>query len=104
MPDYACCTDYRVPVVLRELGVLHYAPSLAAAVDSKQEIAPGSQEEVEIRAATVVRQCQCARGRLLWRYGSSLLWHYGSSLGGWMDGSLGGWMSHDRQRALPRLY
>ncbi|KAI7835398.1 hypothetical protein COHA_010694 [Chlorella ohadii] len=46
--------DYRVPVVLRELGVLRYAPSLAAAVDAKQELAPGSQEEVEIRAATVV--------------------------------------------------
>lgn len=44
-----------MPVVLRELGVLRYAPSLAAAVDAKQELAPGSQEEVEIRAATVVR-------------------------------------------------
>ena len=49
------CADYRVPVVLRELGVLRYAPALAAAVDAKQELAPGSQEEVEIRAATVVR-------------------------------------------------
>ncbi|PRW33671.1 UPF0553 -like [Chlorella sorokiniana] len=45
--------DYRVPVVLRELGVLRYAPSLAAAVDGRRELAPGSREEVEIRAATV---------------------------------------------------
>ncbi|KAL4425843.1 hypothetical protein ABPG75_009859 [Micractinium tetrahymenae] len=45
--------DYRVPVVLRELGVLRYAPALAEAVDSRQELAAGSQEEVEIRAATV---------------------------------------------------
>ena len=53
-PPTAHCADYRVPVVLRELGVLQYAPALAAAVDSRRELAPGSQEEVEIRAATVV--------------------------------------------------
>ena len=49
------CTraDYRVPVVLRELGVLQYAPTLAAAVDGRQELAAGSREEIEIRAATV---------------------------------------------------
>lgn len=40
--------------MLRELGVLQYAPALAAAADSRRELAPGSQEEVEIRAATVV--------------------------------------------------
>ena len=46
--------DYRVPVVLRELGVLRYAQQLAAAVDARQELAAGSAEELEIRAATVV--------------------------------------------------
>lgn len=45
--------DYRVPVVLRELGVLEYAPELAAAVDARRELAAGGREEVEIRAATV---------------------------------------------------
>ena len=40
-------------MVLRELGVLHYAPALAAAVDSCRQLAAGGQEEVEIRAATV---------------------------------------------------
>ncbi len=48
-----CNADYRVPVVLRELGVLRYAPALAEAVDSRRELTAGSQEEVEIRAATV---------------------------------------------------
>ncbi|CAI7869968.1 unnamed protein product [Closterium sp. NIES-54] len=33
--------DYVVPAVLRSRGVLTYAPSLAAAVDGKQEILPG---------------------------------------------------------------
>lgn len=46
--------DYRVPVVLRERGILVYAPALAAAVDGKQTLAPGSDEEVEIRAGTIV--------------------------------------------------
>lgn len=45
--------DYRVPVVLRELGLLSYAPELAAAVDGRRELAAGSREETEIRAATV---------------------------------------------------
>lgn len=46
-------TDYRVPVVLRELGVLRYAPALAEAVDAQRDLPPGGREEVEIRAATV---------------------------------------------------
>ncbi|CAI5524847.1 unnamed protein product [Closterium sp. Naga37s-1] len=46
--------DYVVPAVLRSRGVLRYAPGLAAAVDGKQEILPGSEEEVEIRACCIV--------------------------------------------------
>lgn len=45
--------DYRVPVVLREMGVLRYSPDLAAAVDGRQQLAAGGQAEVEIRAASV---------------------------------------------------
>ncbi|GAP64445.1 hypothetical protein ARMA_2868 [Ardenticatena maritima] len=45
--------DYRVPQYLRARGVLVYAPPLAEKVDARQEIAPGSPEEIEIRAATV---------------------------------------------------
>ncbi|CAM9212379.1 unnamed protein product [Heterosigma akashiwo] len=46
--------DYRVPQILREHGVLVYAAPLAARVDGGAELPPGSPEEVEIRAATVV--------------------------------------------------
>jgi hypothetical protein len=46
--------DYRVPVVLRQLGILRYSAELAAAVDGKQELPAGVAMEVEIRAFTVV--------------------------------------------------
>ncbi|GFH19570.1 queuosine salvage protein, partial [Haematococcus lacustris] len=46
--------DYRVPVVLRVLGVLDYSPELEALVQARQQLMPGSEQEVEIRAATVV--------------------------------------------------
>ena len=55
--DISCLTmfaDYRVPQILRSLDVLVYSDSLAQRVDSKTEIASGSEEEIEIRAATVV--------------------------------------------------
>ncbi|MBC7357954.1 MAG: hypothetical protein H5U10_05360 [Desulfacinum sp.] len=45
--------DYKLPQVLRELGVLEYAPELAGKVDRRELLAPGSREEVEIRALTV---------------------------------------------------
>ena len=46
--------DYRVPQILRHVGIMVYSDSLAAAIDSKQEIPYGSNEETEIRAATVI--------------------------------------------------
>ena len=46
--------DYRVPQLLRDAGVLTYAPALAAAVDAREELLAGCLEEVEIRASTVV--------------------------------------------------
>jgi len=45
--------DYKVPQVLRELGVLRYAPELSALVDAQVELAAGSPFEIEIRAATI---------------------------------------------------
>ena len=36
------------------MGVLRYSPSLTEAIDCKREIPFGSEEEVEIRACTVV--------------------------------------------------
>jgi hypothetical protein len=46
--------DYKVPQVLRAHGALIYAAPLARAVDAHVELAPGCEDEVEIRAATVV--------------------------------------------------
>ncbi len=46
--------DYKLPQVLRAAGALVYAPSLAARVDARAELTPGCEEEVEIRALTVV--------------------------------------------------
>jgi len=45
--------DYRVPVTLRELGVMTYSGELTSKVLSKEVMEPGSEYEVEIRACTV---------------------------------------------------
>ncbi len=45
--------DYKLPQLLRRFGVIHYAPALAAQVDSYTLILAGSAAEVEIRAATL---------------------------------------------------
>ena len=49
-----CFADYKLPQALRHLGVLEYTEHLARKVDDWLELEPGSPEEVEIRAATVV--------------------------------------------------
>ncbi len=46
--------DYKLPQVLRELGIISYNRELAAKVDSFQYLAPGSEPEIEIRAMTVI--------------------------------------------------
>ena len=45
--------DYKLPQVLRHFGVLVYHPSLAKRIDNQQLLEAGSEEEVEIRAATI---------------------------------------------------
>lgn len=45
--------DYKLPQLLRAEGVLDYIPGLAAQVDAQGLLPPGSEAEVEIRAATV---------------------------------------------------
>ncbi|MFP4635814.1 MAG: queuosine salvage family protein [Nitriliruptoraceae bacterium] len=45
--------DYIVPVALRVMGILRYTPELARAVDQRQLIERDSDEEIEIRAATL---------------------------------------------------
>ena len=48
-----CFADYKLPQILRRFGALKYAPDLAERVDRKVEIPSGSDEEIEIRAATI---------------------------------------------------
>lgn len=45
--------DYKLPQVLRHLGILHYKPELADLIQNLVHIPAGSPEEVEIRAATI---------------------------------------------------
>jgi len=45
--------DYKLPQVLRHLGILRYSPELAARIDRGELIPAGSPEEVEIRANTI---------------------------------------------------
>jgi predicted dithiol-disulfide oxidoreductase (DUF899 family) len=45
--------DYKLPQVLRHVGVLEYAPALMEKVDRMIHLTPGGEEEVEIRASTL---------------------------------------------------
>ena len=53
LDELTAFADYKLPQFLRRAGVLVYAEPLAAGVDAYAPIAPGSEEEIEIRAATV---------------------------------------------------
>lgn len=78
--------DYKVPQVLRHLGMLRYADSLATTIHDRIQIAADSQEEIEIRAATIWG-CELVRQHLVTRGGSFtaadvdwLLWNAGQHL------------------------
>jgi len=45
--------DYKLPQVLRELGIISYDRGLASRIDAMELLQAGSEEEVEIRAMTV---------------------------------------------------
>ena len=47
------CADYKLPQILRKLGILEYATALAEKVDNKTEIPHNSPEEIEMRANTI---------------------------------------------------
>lgn len=47
------CSDYKIPQVLRNLGILEYSNALASIVDAKKELDENSEYEVEIRANTL---------------------------------------------------
>ena len=46
--------DYRVPQILRAMNCMIYTPELSHKIDNHHIIPYGSEEEVEIRALTVV--------------------------------------------------
>lgn len=45
--------DYIVPAVLQQLGVLRYSSSLSSIIEGSNEIASGSEEEIELRACSI---------------------------------------------------
>jgi len=47
------CADYKLPLVLRRLGIFEYSDDLAHKIDNKILIEKGSLEEIEIRANTI---------------------------------------------------
>ena len=47
-----CFADYRVPQLLRALGIMVYSPLLCKRIDSREEIVQ-SETEIELRAATI---------------------------------------------------
>lgn len=53
METLTAFADYKLPQILREFGVLHYSPELAADVNTRTIIPAGSPQEVEIRAGTI---------------------------------------------------
>ena len=60
--------DYKLPQVLRALGILSYDRSLEEAVDGLHHLDAGSPGEVEIRAMTIraveeIRKASCRSGR-----------------------------------------
>ncbi len=44
------CADYKIPQVLRHLGILEYSEDLKELIDNKKEVIHDSEEEIEIRA------------------------------------------------------
>jgi hypothetical protein len=81
-----CFADYKLPQALRHLGALEYSAHLARRIDDWVELDPGSPEEVEIRAATVVaveelRDRLAGRGRQLTAVEVDwMLWDYAQGL------------------------
>ncbi|MGV8123462.1 MAG: queuosine salvage family protein [Candidatus Xenobiia bacterium LiM19] len=75
--------DYKIPQVLRRLGILVYSERLAGLVDSRTLLEAGSAEEVEIRASTVgaVDYLRCELEKAGYKHSAAevdwLLWHMG---------------------------
>lgn len=48
------CADYKIPQVMRGLGILEYSDKLSNIIDNKKEIEVNSEYEIEIRANMLV--------------------------------------------------
>jgi hypothetical protein len=53
MDQLTAFADYKLPQVLRHVGILRYSGALGEKVDQEVLVEPGSPEEVEIRANTI---------------------------------------------------
>lgn len=53
MGQFTACADYKLPQVLRKLGIISYSEGLSAKIDSLVQLPENSPEEVEIRANTI---------------------------------------------------
>jgi hypothetical protein len=86
LEDLTAFADYKVPQVLREIGIMTYSEALSRKVDSLVEIVAGSTEEVEIRAATVAAvhhlgQALSRRSRPVTEAAlDGILWHLGQDM------------------------
>lgn len=75
--------DYKLPQVLRHLGILHYEKALAQKVDQMILLEAGSEDEVEIRANTIwavelIRQELNRRGKDMKAFEvDGILWNLG---------------------------
>lgn len=65
--ELTASADYKIPQVLRQLGILVYRPELEKLVDGQLQIPPGTREELEIRITTLVG-CEMIRERLAIRF------------------------------------
>lgn len=84
--ELTCFADYRLPQLMYHLGILKYDKPLQEKVSARQEIIAGSEEELEIRAATVqVVEMMCSEVRKLTRSPllslnlDNILWERGES-------------------------
>ncbi len=83
MDQLTAFADYKLPQVLRHLGVLHYSRNLSRKVDNNILIEAGSEEEVEIRANTItavemIRSELASMGKELRSFEiDGLLWNLG---------------------------
>ena len=88
MQTLTAFADYKVPQVLRRFGILEYAPGLAQQIAEYRLIPVDSDEEIEIRSATVwgveyLRRALLKRGTSLASHEiDGRLWQLGQNLPG----------------------